>query len=300
MKIIECSGLTKIYGSIRALNDMAFDIEENTITALIGRNGAGKTTLLKTIAGFIPQTGGEIKVFSEKPFNSIKVAANTIFVDHQLAFPASLTIDDILASAGSFYEKFDQALAEGLLDYFGINPLQYPDKLSQGMRSTFLGVLGIAARCSLTLMDEPTIGMDASVRQDFYRALLKDYMAHPRTVIISSHHLNEIEDLMEDILLIKEGKELLHLPITELTEFALGFRGKSDQVRANTLGKEVFHQESLGKDGWYAVVRNDYLEEELNSAKMSGIEILPVSAEDLSVYLTAKSKGGIDDVFNRN
>jgi len=300
VNVIECSGLTKVYGKIKALKDLSVNIEENKITGLVGRNGAGKTTFLKIIAGFLSQTTGEINVFSEKPFNSIKVSSNMIFIDDLMTFPPSLTIKDILDSAGSFYENFDLELAKGLLDYFGLDPRQYPIRLSKGMKSTFITIIGLSARCSLTIFDEPTIGMDAAVRKDFYRALLKDYVAYPRTMIISSHYLKEIEDIIEDVLLIKEGKKCLHLPITEMVEMAVGFRGKSNLVEELTKGKEIFHLERLGKDNLYLVVKNDFSGETLQKAKMSGIEILPVASEDICVYLTAKVKGGIDDVFDRN
>lgn len=300
MNTIECTGLTKVYGKIKALDDLSVNIEENKITGLIGRNGAGKTTFLKIIAGFLSPTAGEINVFSEKPFNSIKVSANMIFIDDRMTFPAALTNSDILDTAASFYPNFDLGLAKDLMHYFGLNPHQYPTRLSKGMKSIFLASLGISARCPLTILDEPTIGMDAAVRKDFYRALLKDYVAHPRTIIISSHYLGEIEDLIEDVLLIKDGKKCLHLPITDLTELAVGFRGKSNIVKEFTSGKEVFHQEKLGGDSLYLVVKNDFSGEKLQKARMSGIEVSGVTPEDICVYLTAKAKGGIDDVFDRD
>jgi len=93
----------KAYGSLKALNNLSFVIEENKITGLIGRNGAGKTTLLKTITGFLQKTAGEVKVFSENPFNNLMVSANTVFIDDNMAFPQSLCLDDLLNSAASFY-----------------------------------------------------------------------------------------------------------------------------------------------------------------------------------------------------
>ncbi|MCR6545672.1 ABC transporter ATP-binding protein [Dehalobacterium formicoaceticum] len=300
MKVIECAGLTKTYGNVRALNNLSVSIEENKITGLIGRNGAGKTTFLKIVAGFLHQTDGEIKVFAQVPFNNIKVSANTILIDDSMTFPSSFTIKDILSSFGSFYEKFDPELATDLLDYFNINPRQYPDHLSKGMRSTFLSVIGIAVRSPLTLFDEPTIGMDAVVRKDFYRALLKDYMTHPRTIIISSHYLKEIEDLIEDVLLIKDGMNFRHLPITDLAEMTIGLKGNSARVEELAKGKEQFYQEKMGKDTIYLVTKNDFDEGDLRQARMQGIEISSVTAEEIYVYLTGKDKGGIDHVLDRD
>ncbi|MCK9267986.1 MAG: ABC transporter ATP-binding protein [Alkaliphilus sp.] len=300
MKVIECNRLSKSYERIRAINDLSLSIEENKITGLIGRNGAGKTTLLKIIAGLLHKTSGEIRVFSEEPFNSLKVSANIIFIDDNLAFPKSFCLEDILEAAGTFYENWDMSLARGLLEYFALHPKQFHKNLSKGMQSTFNVILGISSRCPLTIFDEPTVGMDGAVRKDFYRALLKDYVQNPRTIILSSHLLNEIENILEDILLLNKGEKCLHMPITDLKELAVGLRGKKEIVDELTKDMETYHQETLGKDSCFKVVKNNFSQIELQHVKKAGIEMLPVAAEDIYIYLTSGDKGGIDDVFNRS
>lgn len=297
MSVIEGIGVTKAYGSTKALNNLSFKIDENKITGLIGRNGAGKTTLLKIMAGFLKETSGEIKVFSEKPFNNLMVSANVIFIHDQMNLPTALNIKEILEVAASFYENWDRELAERLFDYFSFNPMQHYTGLSKGMKSTFNMILGISARCKVTLFDEPTTGMDAAVRKDFYRALLKDYLAYPRTIIISSHHLDEIEDLLEDILLMKEGTEYLHMPVAELKEWAIGLQGKTEIVNEWTKDREVLHSKSIGPDNTYVVIRKDFSEAEWQTAHAAGVDFSPVTSSDVCVYLTSKTIGGIDDVF---
>ena len=299
MNVIECKEMTKLYRKAKALNHLSFQVEENKITGLIGRNGAGKTTLLKILAGFIKETSGEIKVFSEKPFNSLLVSANTIFIHDQMDFPTALNLKEILDVSASFYENWDRELANRLFDYFSFNPRQQFSSLSKGMKSTFKIILGLSSRCKLTIFDEPTTGMDEAVRKDFYRALLKDYIAHPRAIIISSHQLNEIEDLLEDILLINEGKVLLHMPVADLKEWAIGLQGQSQVINEWTKNREVFHTKEIGLNTVYTVVKNNFTEEELQTTRMDGIDILPVSSSNLCIYLTSKTKGGIDDVFSK-
>lgn len=300
MNVVECSGLTKTFGSTRAVKDLSFSLAHNKITGLIGRNGAGKTTLLKMIAGYLLPNTGNLQVFSENPFNSIKVTTNLVYVDDDMVLPASMNLSDLLESVSSFYEHWDDKLAKGLFEYFNLNPRQYHINLSKGMRSTFNMILGIAARCPLTIFDEPTIGMDAAVRKDFYRALLKDFMQHPRTIILSSHLLNEIHGILDDILLLKEGEKNLQMPMDELKEYAVGLQGKEGTITELTRTTEVFYQKKLGKDSVYAAVRNRYSEEELHMARLKGVDVSSVATDDLCVYLTAKHKGGIDDVFDRN
>ncbi len=299
MTILECRGLTKVFDGAKALNDFSCKIEENKITGLIGRNGAGKTTLLSIIAGLVKETSGDIRVFSEKPFNNLIVSANVIFIHDKMDLPGALNLRELLEVAASFYQNWDRELAESLFDYFSLNPLQHYSGLSKGMKSTFNMILGLAARVPLTLFDEPTTGMDAAVRKDFYRALLKDYLAFPRTIIISSHHLNEIDDLLEDILLMKEGKELFHMPIADFKEWAIGLHGKTAVIEEWTQGKEVIFTKSIGLDQTYVVIKNECSETDYQRAQLTGIDFTPVSSSDLCVYLTSKTKGGIDDVFNK-
>ncbi|WP_070119652.1 ATP-binding cassette domain-containing protein [Bacillus marinisedimentorum] len=298
MNVIACSNLTKTYGKAKALNSLSFTIEENTITGLIGRNGAGKTTLLKTIAGQLKQTSGDIHVFGQKPFNNLTVSANMIFVHDQMTLPDSLTLADLLQASKSFYKNWDAGLAERLFNYFNFDSTSTYSRLSKGMKSTFTMIIGLAARCPLTIFDEPTTGMDAAVRKDFYRALLKDYISHPRTMIISSHLLEEIEDLLEDILLIDNGQKLLHLPMIDLKDYAVALSGDQAAVTRFTDGKELFHQHKIGDNHTYTVLRNTFSEKEMQAARSAGIEMSRVSSDDLCIYLTGGTQGGIDDVFN--
>ncbi|MDP4086841.1 MAG: ABC transporter ATP-binding protein [Bacillota bacterium] len=298
MNVIECKDVTKNYKRKKALNSISFQIEENKITGLVGRNGAGKTTLLKIIAGYMKEDSGELQVFGESPFNNLMASANTIFIHDQMEFSPALNLKEIFEAAENFYEKWDRERSFRLLHYFSLDPKQYYKRLSKGMKSTFNMIFGLSANCTLTIFDEPTTGMDAAVRKDFYRALLKDYLDNPRTIILSSHHLNEIEDLIEDLLLIKDGKELLYMPIADLKEWAIAVIGKSNVVNEWIGNKEMIHSKDMVQDQVYVVVRNDFSKVELEKAYKAGIKFSPVSSTDLCVYLTSKTKGGIDDVFS--
>jgi ABC-2 type transport system ATP-binding protein len=295
MNIIKCENVTKKRGKWKALEELTFSVEKNTITGLIGRNGAGKTTLMKILAGFWHPASGKVEVFGETPFQNLFVSANTIYIDDQMKFSNRLTLSEILMEAERFYKNWDASLAENLFDYFSFHPKQMHHHLSKGKKSTFNMIIGLASRCALTMLDEPTTGMDAAVRKDFYRALLKDYIAHPRTIIISSHHLEEIEDLLENVLLLDKGKKYLHLSMEALKQYAVGVSGRTEVVMQWMANKEVIHHEQVGNNSTYAVVKNDYFS--MDQAKQLGIELSPVSASDVCVYLTSRKKGGIDSVF---
>lgn len=297
MKVVDCEGLVKEYGRSRALSDLSFQISENKITGLIGRNGAGKTTLLKIMAGFQKQTSGDMRVFGEKPYNSLLASVNSILVDDQMAFPVSLNLGEVLDASATFYPKWDAELARRLFEYFSFRTEYRHSELSKGMKSTFNMIVGLASRCTLTMFDEPTTGMDASVRKDFYRALLKDYIANPRTIIVSSHHLEEIEDLLEDILLLKNGKKLLHIPVSDVKEYAIGVQGKTSVLTDWLEDKEVLYRKTIGTEITYVVIENKYTEKIKQDARKLGFEVSPVSSNDVCIYLTSKGRGGIDAVF---
>ncbi|MBT2679882.1 ABC transporter ATP-binding protein [Bacillus sp. ISL-35] len=300
MSVLEFENVTKTYGKKKALDELTFSIGENKITGLIGRNGAGKTTMLKIAAGFMRESSGEVRVFGENPFNNLSVSANMIMVDNDMNLPAALSLDELLESAASFYPNWDMKLARNLMDYFRLDLKQHHTGLSKGMKNTFNAILGLASRCLLTIFDEPTNGMDAGVRKDFYRALLKDYIANPRTIIISSHHLNEVEDILEDILLLKDGKQFLHMTVEDLREYAVVVSGKEEMLIDWISGHEIFHRSNAGFGRSYAVIRNNLSEDQITAAMKNGLEFSTISNEDLCLYLTSQEKGGIDDVFNKN
>ncbi len=168
MTVIDCQDLRKKYKRMAALDGITFQLKNQKITGLIGRNGAGKTTLLKILAGFIRKSSGDVEVFSNNPFNNLRVSANSILVDDQMSFPDSLTLADILEVAPDFYKRWDTELANNLFKYFRLNPKQLHSRLSKGNKATFNMIFGLATRCELTMFDEPTNGMDEAVRSDFY------------------------------------------------------------------------------------------------------------------------------------
>ncbi|GKV63991.1 MULTISPECIES: ATP-binding cassette domain-containing protein [Sporosarcina] len=297
MPAISMKNVTKKYRSLTILDQVSLNIRQNVITGVVGRNGAGKTTLMKMIAGYTKETGGELRVFGERPFNSLSVSSNMIFIDDMMNFPDALTLGDILIECERFYANWDGELAKRLLEYFYL-PLTLKHRiLSKGKRSTFNAVVGIAARCPLTMFDEPITGMDSAARRDFYRALLKDYIAHPRTILLSSHHVEEMEDLLEDVLLI-DGKGVgFHGPIIELQEKFLSLQGKLDMLEAHANRHAVIHRSTAGPlTEW--IVDNEHTESEIDELKQAGIRVTPVSASNAYLAMTGQTRGGVDDVFN--
>lgn len=294
MNVIDCQKVSKGFRRTNALEEITFQLTEQKITGLIGRNGAGKTTLLKILAGLTKHKVGEVSVFGKNPYNNLMVSANSILVDDQMTFPDSLSLDEILQSAPAFYKRWDAQLASRLFQYFRLDLKQQHSKLSKGARATFNMIFGLSTRCELTMLDEPMNGMDEAVRKDFYRALLKHYIAHPRSILISSHHLAEIEHLLEDILLIHNGKVVLHQSLDEVKEYAVAVQGPIADVERWTEGEEILHSKRIDDQRQYVVVKNN---SKLEKARLEGAVIQALSASEVCLYMTSEAKGGIDDVF---
>ncbi|WP_367183460.1 ATP-binding cassette domain-containing protein [Sporosarcina sp.] len=297
MPAITMQNVTKTYRKLTILDQVNLAIRENVITGVVGRNGAGKTTLMKMISGYTKESEGELRVFGERPFNSLSVSANSIFIDDMMNFPDALSLEEILVECERFYANWDGELARRLLEYFSLPLMLKHRVLSKGKRSTFYAVVGISARCPLTMFDEPITGMDAAARRDFYRALLKDYIAHPRTILLSSHHMEEMEDLLEDILLI-DGKGIgFHGPVTELQEKFVSLQGKLKVLEAHANRYAVIHRSTTGPLAEW-IVDNEHTAEELQELKQAGIRIAAVSASDAYLAMTGQTRGGVDDVFD--
>ncbi|RPF53380.1 ATP-binding cassette domain-containing protein [Aquisalibacillus elongatus] len=299
MSVVTCQNVSKQFGSNSVLKDLNVTIQENSITGLIGRNGAGKTTLLQMLAGMLAPTSGNIRVFEENPIDNLKVSANTIFVDDDLVFSPEMKLYEILSSAEMFYDNWDSEFANRLIRYFGFQTGVFHDNLSKGKASTFNAILGLAARTPLTIFDEPTTGMDYSVRQDFYRALLKDYMNHPRTIIISSHLLNELESILEDIMIIKDGTCIVHEPMEDFKTYAIALSGDYEKIEKVVNESRIIHRRFISSNHAYVVVK-ELSGSEQDCLKQLGVTQTSVEPAELSMYLTNETKGGIDDVFKQS
>lgn len=296
MSLIECHDLTKKYKDTIALNNFSCKIDENKIIGLIGRNGAGKTSFLKICAGYIKPTSGEINIFGQKVFDNINVLGNMIFIDEEIQYDTNLRLKDILELGKAYYKNWDEDFAKKLLAFFGLNEKKKYKKLSRGMKTQFNIIMGISSRMPLTIFDEPTLGLDAAFRKEFYNILLKDYMNHPRTIIISSHLLNEIENLLEEIILIDKGELVLHKPIEAIQNYAVILNGKKDIIEEFIKNKEILSNDQLGNN-LIVGIKNDLSKDELTYLNENNIDVSKMSAQDVCINLTSKGKEGVFNGF---
>jgi len=248
------SGVTMSFRGHVALDGVSTVVAQDTITGLLGRNGAGKTTLLQLLAGHRVPTRGEVEVLGASPYENDGVLQQVCFVKEGQRYPDHFRVRDALTAASTVFPHWDADVADSLVRDFDLPPRRAISKLSRGMTSAVGIVIGLASRAPLTLFDEPYLGLDAVARQLFYDRLLADYAEQPRTVVLSTHLIEEIAPLLERVLLIDRGRVVLDADADSLRGSALTVAGPRDRVTAFASGHELLHTESLGGSS-RAVVR---------------------------------------------
>lgn len=294
--VIKVTDLSKKYRHTTALDRVNLSIHENTIYGLLGRNGAGKTTLMSIITAQNFASEGQVKVFGEAPYENAAILSQMCFVRESQRYPEDANATQAFKAAKLFFKNWDENFAKELIKEFGLPMKTVIKKLSRGQLSMVGIIIGLAARTPITFFDEPYLGLDAVARQIFYDRLLADYAEHPRTVIISSHLIDEIAPLIERAIVIDDGKIVLDEDVDELRGRATALVGNTDAVRQAIGEREVLHQEQLGQVSSITVL-GSFSPAELADLAASGIESSTVSLQQLIVRLTkreqeTKSKAG--------
>ncbi|NQX35664.1 ABC transporter ATP-binding protein [Herbiconiux sp. VKM Ac-2851] len=282
--VIEARGLSKHYRTVDAVDDVSFSIEENTITGLLGRNGAGKTTLMQLLTGQEFATRGSIRVFGESPVENAGVLQRLSFIKESQKYPDDFKPKHVFATAPWFFPNWDAEFAARLIDDFRLPLNRRIKKLSRGQLSAVGVIVGLAGRAPITFFDEPYLGLDAVARQIFYDRLLEDYAEHPRTVVLSTHLIDEVANLLEHVIVIDQGRILLDDDAESLRGSATTVVGTRAAVDSFVGGREVLHRDSLGGLASVTVGRLDPAER--REAAELGLELGPVSLQQLVVQKT--------------
>jgi len=283
--IVEVNGLTKSYGKVTAVDDVSFKLEAGKIYGLLGRNGAGKTTIMHMITAQLFATRGVVKVFGEEPYENNNVLSRICFIKEGQKYPETFRVIDVLDTAALFFPDWDREYALALIEDFRLPLKRRMKKLSRGMLSSVGIVVGLASRAPLTIFDEPYLGLDAVARGLFYDRLIEDYAEHPRTVVLSTHLIDEVSRLLEHIIVIDGGKLILNEEADRLRGRAFTVVGQASKVEAFVSRKETIHREPFG--GLLSATVVGALDaQERNRAAELGLELAPVSLQQLIVHLT--------------
>jgi len=255
-------------------------MEGPKIIGFLGHNGAGKTTFLNLLSGLIATTSGEILVNGENVFNAPSTLRNICFIAESDNFQAEMTIAQTLKANRFFYPKWDEELAQELVQVFALNPKDKVRSLSKGMVSALGIITGFASRADITIFDEPYIGLDVAARNTFYDLLIEQQTENPRLFILSTHLIDEASELFEEIFILHEGELLLQKTAEEWYEHIVAVKGSATDVASAIGDLTVIYQHMFMQEMTAVVYANGQFIEGQN------ISLESVSLQDMLVYLS--------------
>lgn len=283
--MLEINNLYKSYGRTKVLTDVNLKLEENKIYGLLGRNGVGKTTLLNIIANQIKRDSGELKLLDQEIFENSKVVEDICIVRESGIGIEDIKVKKIFDNARILYKDWDEEFKNHLVKEFNLNIKKNYTKLSRGNQTIVGLVIGLASRSKLTIFDEPSLGLDAAFRYKFYNMLLEDVEANPRTVIISTHLIDEVTNLFEEIIILKDEKVFIQDEVSNLLDKSYFLNGKAEYITPIIKGKEIIFKEEFGPSVIVGIFGELTIEEK-NKLKENNVDISPIPLQKLFIYLT--------------
>ena len=209
--VIVVSGLSRHFGSKTVLNDVSMFIPQGCVLGLVGENGAGKTTLIKHLLGSLKAQAGSVRVFGLDPvLDPVGVLGRIGYLSERRDLPGWMRVDEFMRYSQAFYPKWDEQYAGQLLEQFQLDPAQKLKLLSQGQQAKIGLLAALAYRPELLILDEPSSGLDPVVRRDILEAIIRTVSEEGRTVLFSSHLLDEVERVADHVVMIQRGRVVLN------------------------------------------------------------------------------------------
>jgi ABC-2 type transport system ATP-binding protein len=247
MATIEARGLRKTFGTTVALDGIDLRVEEGRILGLVGPNGAGKTTALNAILGLIPYQG-ELKVLGRDPWNERDhLMRDVSFIADVAVLPRWIRVTQLLDYVAGVHPRFDRAKAEGFLAKTTIKRTSKVRDLSKGMVAQLHLALVMAIDAKLLVLDEPTLGLDILYRKQFYDSLLNDYFDHSRTIVVTTHQVEEVQDVLTDLMFINRGRIVLQCSMEEFDSRYVEVMVNPEYVAAARALKPIHERPVFGR-----------------------------------------------------
>lgn len=246
MNAIQIKNVTKQYPDVTALNQVSFSFEHGKIYGFLGRNGAGKSTLINIIANRIFADEGQVLIDGQEAKENMQIHEKVFCMSEMDLYSPSLKVKDHFKWMGRFYDCFDQEKALAVAERFGLNVNKKFKQLSKGYQSIFKLTAALALNVPYVIFDEPVLGLDANHRELFYDLLLRDYEEYERTIILATHLIEEVANLIEEVVLIDQGKILLQDSVEHLLETGYSVSGTAQDVDAYCAARNVIGSDELG------------------------------------------------------
>jgi ABC-2 type transport system ATP-binding protein len=247
MASIEARGLRKTFRNTVALDSIDFRVEEGRILGIIGPNGAGKTTALNAVLGLIPYEG-ELRVLGRNPWKERDLLMRDVcFIADVAVLPRWIRVSQALDFVAGVHPRFDRAKAEGFLAKTTIGLDRKVKHLSKGMVAQLHLALVMAIDAKLLVLDEPTLGLDILFRKQFYDSLLNDYFDGSRTIVVTTHQVEELQHILTDLMFIDRGRIVLSCTMEEFESRYLEITVNPDQVTAARALKPMYERQVFGR-----------------------------------------------------
>ena len=245
--LVAARNVSKHYGNVKAVDNVNFEIQPGRIMGLIGPNGAGKTTLLKALLG-LTDCDGELSVLGLDPFRQRKeLMKNISFIADVAVLPRWIRVNQLLDFIEQTHPNFSRDRAEQLLRQTKVSAGAKVRELSKGMVTQLHLSIIIAIDARLLVLDEPTLGLDIIFRKEFYSNILNDYFDGEKTILVTTHQVEEIENILTDIMFINDGKIVLDQQMEDLPQNFVELMASGENAEAARRFKPIFERESFGK-----------------------------------------------------
>jgi ABC-2 type transport system ATP-binding protein len=245
--VIEARGLRKVFGTTVAVDGINVHLEEGHILGLIGPNGAGKTTALNAVLG-LTQHDGELKVLGRDPWNEReRLMCEVSFIADVAVLPRWIRVSQALDYVAGVHPRFDRRRAADFLAKTSVRPESKVRELSKGMVTQLHLALIMAMDAKLLVLDEPTLGLDILYRKQFYDSLLNDYFDRSRTIIVTTHQVEEVEHVLTDLMFINRGRIVLNCSMDEFESRYSELMVRPEQLAAARAMKPIFERQALGR-----------------------------------------------------
>ena len=280
MNAIEVAGVTKQYGAVHALDHVSVRFDENKIYGLLGRNGAGKSTLLNIISGRTFADAGTVALNGAPTLENDSALRNMYVLSEHTYYPARMRVADAFKWTGTFYPGFDAACASALAAAFELDVRLRVGGLSTGYNTIFKLITALSTNAAYLLLDEPVLGLDANHRDLFYKTLVAKYAEKPFCCVLSTHIVEEISSVVEDVVIIHHGRILKNEPRDELLKGGYTVTGPTARVDAFTAGRRLLGADSIGG------LKTAYVLGALETLPPEGLEFSKLDLQRMFIQLT--------------
>ena len=288
MAVIEVKKVNKSYNKKQVLKDINIVFEENKIYGLLGRNGVGKTTLLNLITDRAILDSGEITDDAENVYENDNALGKIYFTTEKTYYPLDYKVKDVFKWTKEFYKNFDMEYALELAKKFNLKIKSQVKNLSTGYTSICKIITALASNAEILILDEPVLGLDANHRELFYKLLMENYIEKPKTIILSTHIIEEISNLIERVIILNDGKVINTDEAEELLNKSYTVSGLAENIDKFIVDRDIVNVEEMASFK-SATIIGKLTKEDKELAERLDLKFTKVELQKLFIFLTEKA-----------